>query len=827
MILYTVLPVVAVYLVLFGLGVAHVSSHLRGDAQVLLVEHARHQASRLALLLAQAPALAEGLGDLVLADPQLSQELLYAHLIDGLRRTPAASTAAVAFRSPSRSALMQRGTRAARPLAAGESLARSPGWHVMADSIGFSRPIYRSGKRVGDTWVVVPIADIYRELDAQRTADARLFVRHADNRLLPPPDGDAQLSGLIGTAPLGAGVRPVAPVDGSDYWLINAQVPGFPWWVTAVIPVRSALAEVRHEVWLFAAGLLLSLLVIVAIIGAVARQITRPLETLDDAVQRISGGDFVVAPEVHSQDELGRLASAIGRMARHIADREHQLRSSHQALEQRVAERTSALQEANARLTRQIAETRKTQEALRLANEQAQQANRAKSEFLSNMSHELRTPLHGVLGYAQILRREIDVGDTRRESLDAIERCGQHLLTLINEILDLTKIEAGEMRVEMHATNLMQLISDVCTIVAQRAEQKGLTLRHEVADDVPRDVRTDAGKLRQVLLNLLGNAVKFTSHGSIVLSVGVAADGRLAFAVADSGVGIPEDKIDAIFDAFQQARQGQTVDGTGLGLAISQRLIRLLGGGALRVDSTPGEGSRFSFHIPCETLADSPAARARPAARRGHLAAGQQCSVLVVDANREGRDVVSTLLRHIGCDVEAFEDRDGARRRLGERAVDLVLVDVRLPDEPLPPLVAALRDGAAFGAPKLVAISAHVFADSRQRVQAAGFDDFLAKPFGEQQVLDLIDALTAATLVSAGDATAPPPSWPAALAGSTAERIRTAIAMGDVASLFQLAEDLAGEPGAPPTDVEALAMMARMFDFDGLRDLSERLRAAS
>lgn len=828
MILYTVLPVMAVYLILFVVGVAHMKGHLSRVAQDLLAEHARHQASRLGLLMAQIPALAETIGDQALADPAPSRALLYAHLMDGLRLTPGARTVAVELGNPARSALMERGAAAARPLRDGESLRRPPGWHIVEGDLGLSRPIYRAGRRLGDSWVTLSIAEIYEQIAQQSPPGVDVILRRADGTVLKPVSAPAlPLQRLPKLLPF-IDSQHTRPGElrhaGASFWLQHAPVPGHPWWVIAVIPVATALAELRHELRLFAAGLLLSLL----LIGAAARTVTRPLKTLDTAVRRITAGDFIVSPTVSSDDELSRLAKAIGRMARHIADRENQLRSSHQVLEQRVSERTAALQESNFRLTRQIQQTRNTQEALRLANEQAQQANRAKSEFLSNMSHELRTPLHGVLGYAQILRRDPLINSAQGESLDAIERCGQHLLTLINDILDLTKIEAGEMRVDRQPTALAQLIGDACTIVAQRARQKGLDLRSELADDLPVAILTDPLKLRQILLNLLGNAVKFTTSGSVILAVEQHDDGQLSFEVTDSGVGIPDDKLDAIFDAFQQAREGQAVDGTGLGLAISQRLIRLLGGQQLGVESTPGKGSRFYFCLPCEE-ADAKAMQLR----RGHttppgplhLAPGQTCNVIVVDELTENREVLSTLLGDVGCDVDTFSDRTLAAQRLREKAYDLLLIDVRLPNAELAAITTELRCGETGGRPALVAVSANVFDDTRQQVEMAGFDGFLAKPFSALEVAELIRSSTSVHLIG-GPAEEKPDgaTWPPSLARSTSVRIRQAVEMGDIGSLFQLAEDLADEPGAPQTDVEHMALMARMFDFDGLRHLSERLQ---
>jgi len=836
LILYTVLPVLAVYSLLFWLGVAHVRSHLSDDAQGLLVEHARHQASRLALVLSQVPALAESLGDLVLAEPEKPQALLYAHLIDGLRRTPIAHTAAVALGDVGRGAVMRRGARAGQALAATGAGDWPSGWAIVGDNLRFVRPIHREGLRIGASWVEIAIADLYAEIERLRSPSVRLFVSREDGIPLIPPDMSPRGRTLAALIPQDLPEEQVGTVFGASpaaaYWTVNANLPGHPWRVTAVTATAAALAPARGEAKRFAVGMLVSLVAIVAIIGVVARQITRPLATLDGAVREIAHGNFAVAPEVSSNDELGGLAKAIRRMGGRIAEREQQLRASHDVLEKRVAERTSALRDSNARLQRQIQETRKTEEALRQANAQAQQANRAKSEFLSNMSHELRTPLHGVLGYTQILRRDTATSASQRESLEAIERCGQHLLTLINDILDLTKIEAGQMQVDIEPTDLNQLLEDVHMIVAQRAVAKGLELQLDRAGDLPAGILTDPVKLKQILLNLLGNAVKFTSEGAVTLSVTVTGPGQLGFEVSDTGVGIPSDKIDSIFDAFHQVSEGQAVDGTGLGLTINQRLIGLLGGEALTVESTPGIGSRFRFAIPYRPLADGRLGQLRDGRRsemhRMRLAPGSECRLMVVDELAENRNVVATLLRYADCEVDAVPGLEEAAQRLREQAFDLVLFDVRLLDAGAAEIVNELRSSAIFGTPRLVAVSANVFPGAERSARQAGFDAFLAKPFGEQQLLSLISELLQVRFQEkSGDgAIAPEPQWPAGLAHLTAARIRDAIDLGDVGSLFQLAEELADNPAAPRADVDNMALMARLFDFDGLRSLSERLQEA-
>ena len=838
LVLFTVLPVIAVYSILFWLGVSHVREHLRIEAQNWLVEHARHQASRLALVFSEVPALAESLGDVILANPDQPQSLLYAHLIDGLRRTPIAETAAVAFGSPERGAMMRRGAASGQelPPTAPPAGARLPGWQDTGDTLRFNRPVYRQGRKIGDTWVEFALRDVYTEMERLRSTGITLLLSRDDGGVLLPADTGGVVASLAPLIARDSRTDEVLTVGddgdgGSGYWMVSATLPGAPWRVTAVTPTELALAPARREASMVVLALLLSLFTIMLIIGAVARRITRPLATLDKSVQQIAQGNFEVAPETISDDELGRLASAIRRMAGHIADRENQLRSSHQRLEQRVAARTSALQNSNALLVRQMEETRRTEEALRLAKEQAQQASRAKSEFLSNMSHELRTPLHGVLGYTQILRRDRATSTSQRDSLDAIERCGQHLLTLINDILDLTKIEAGQMQVDIQPTGLRQLLEDVQKIIGQRAHNKGLQLDLELAPGLPDGINTDAVKLKQILLNLLGNAVKFTARGAVALRVGPAPDGRLDFEVVDTGVGIPADKIGGIFDAFHQVRDGHAIDGTGLGLAINRRLIGLLGGEDFGVESTPGSGSRFHFRLPYQPVAlevrNEPAAAGQMHKRQ--LAPGANCSVMVVDRFPENRDVLASLLQYARCDVESFPEPAAATARLHEKAFDLIIIDVRLPDSRAEETVSELRRHAVFGSPRLIAVSGNVFAGTDLLAARAGYDAFLAKPFNDAELFDLIEDLLDIRFETLPAVEQLPLDlnsvrWPDELARDTAQRIQAATALGDAGSLFQLAEELAENPSAPRADVENMALMAKLFDFDGLRSLSERLQ---
>ena len=289
---------------------------------------------------------------------------------------------------------------------------------------------------------------------------------------------------------------------------------------------------------------------------------------------------------------------------------------------------------------RDISERLRHEDELRTAKETAEAATRAKSEFLANMSHELRTPLNGVIGYAQLLHRDRTMTASQRDALDAISACGSHLLDLINDVLDLSKIEAGRMDLETTASDLRQVAIDLRYVIDERAQRKGLVFRSEIAPSVPPRVLLDGRHVRQVLLNLLGNAVKFTAQGEVTMRVDVVDGCRLRFEVIDTGIGIEAENLSAVFQAFRQTRSGAELGGTGLGLTISHRLVRAMGG-ELKVESTPGVGSRFYFDLPLD--------------RRGRVAGAR--------GDRSGRRI-AVVGRAAGTGRAA--DRPRRRRQLGQ-----------------------------------------------------------------------------------------------------------------------------------------------------------------
>jgi signal transduction histidine kinase/DNA-binding NarL/FixJ family response regulator len=457
--------------------------------------------------------------------------------------------------------------------------------------------------------------------------------------------------------------------------------------------------------------------------------------------------------------------------------------------------------------------TQRTEE-LRHAKDAADAANRAKSAFLANMSHELRTPLNGVIGYAQVLMKDRELSTRNRERVQIVQTSGEHLLRMINEVLDLSKIEAGRMELSPVAFHLPQLLRDSAAAISTRLEQKQLEFAFEPAPDLPEFVHGDPVKLRQVIDNLLSNAVKFTAQGRIRLQAAISdpAAGLVRFAVSDTGVGIGETDRAKLFQPFHQATEGRPPEpGTGLGLAISQRMVALMGG-TLAVESTPGAGSTFSFAVRLPAAAAGAAAATPPAARlTGYR--GPRRRVLVVDDVATNRDVLRELLAPL--DFVITEAATGAEALAATREArpDLVLLDLQMPGMNGFELARALRR-EADGAPlKLIAMSASVLSLKRQDAFDAGCDDFLAKPFREDDLLARLGRLLALEWVSE----APEPVRPSRSPfGVTTTRLSPAeleelLACARRGEITQLRRRLAAHPGDPlAATIEGLARNYRM-----------------
>ncbi len=371
-----------------------------------------------------------------------------------------------------------------------------------------------------------------------------------------------------------------------------------------------------------------------------------------------------------------------------------------------------------------------TNTELQQTNRRLEEANSAKRDFLANMSHELRTPLNAVLGYAQLLKREPGMSERQTHGLNTIEQSGQHLLSLISDLLDLTKIEAGKLELHPDMLHLGTFLDVVGDIIRVKAEEKGLAYTQALAPDLPVIV-ADAQRLRQILLNLLGNAVKFTDHGQVSLTVGVlpttAKMVRLHFAVDDSGVGIAPEQQGIIFQPFEQVGDKQRrAGGTGLGLSISRRLVHLMGG-EIQLESRPNKGSRFWFELELP-LATENVALTKIDAGSINGYHGSRKSVLVVDDTTPNRSLLVDLLRPLGFAVSEAVNGQEALQQAQAAPPDLVLTDLVMPVMGGVELIRRLRLTPGLERLPIIVVSASATEQDQADSQLAGASAFLLKP---------------------------------------------------------------------------------------------------
>lgn len=400
-----------------------------------------------------------------------------------------------------------------------------------------------------------------------------------------------------------------------------------------------------------------------------------------------------------------------------------------------------------ARLAAEVAEERLAAEEAQRHRAQAEEASRATSAFLANMSHELRTPLNSILGFAQLMERDRSLSEQHRENLLIIGKSGEHLLGLINDILEMAKIEAGRVTLSESVFDLHHLLSGLEEMFGVQARRKGLPLVFDRGPEVPRFVRADEGKLRQVLINLLGNALKFTTSGRVLLrvwqrQVSSPGDGegpwaRLLFEISDTGQGIAPEEVGALFQAFVQARGGREAkEGTGLGLAISREFVRLMGGD-IRVSSEPGGGATFTFDVRVALQEPADLGEAQESRAVLGLASGQQAyRVLVVDDRWESRHVLMKLLDGVGFEVRGATNGLGAIAQFEAWQPHAIFMDMRMP---LMDGYEATRQikGTELGrATVVVGMTASAFEHNRALVLSVGCDDFLRKPYQDREVLD-------------------------------------------------------------------------------------------
>lgn len=457
----------------------------------------------------------------------------------------------------------------------------------------------------------------------------------------------------------------------------------------------------------------------------VSRSITEPLKQMIEATEDVRAGDLTRRVEIHTGDELEALGDHFNLMADQLETTLHQMED-------------------------EIEERKKAQAELQQAKESAESASRAKSTFLANMSHELRTPLNAILGFAQLMLRRNTVSDKDRNNLEIIIQSGEHLLTLINQVLDMSKIEAGRMTVRETEFNLLRMLEDLESMFRLRADEKAVDFVVEVAPDVPVFVFSDEIKLRQILINLLNNALKFTDSGRVLLQVryesGTAVSKApvhlLHFTVEDSGPGIHPEEMDKVFEAFVRARAGvQSGEGTGLGLSLSRQFARLMGGDMTvrNVRNELGHGAIFEFSLRIKPVEVAEVEMPEHPPEIVGLAPHQpEVKVLVVDDSWENRQVLVEMLRPLGFVIKEANDGKEAVELWRTWLPDLILMDMQMPVMNGFDATQTILKNADGAAPVIIAVTASAFSQEREKILELGCRDFIRKPVQTRTILDSI-----------------------------------------------------------------------------------------
>jgi signal transduction histidine kinase/CheY-like chemotaxis protein len=529
-------------------------------------------------------------------------------------------------------------------------------------------------------------------------------------------------------------------------FLAVTRIEGPDWYFVTVYP-KSLLTGLAFDTarFILILGIISLLIELIVLFLVLRKQVALPLQEFTSATKQLAIGNFnIETPQslpLNRRDEIGELAQSFNGMV-------HQLQESFETLEQRVKERTIELAEAK---------------------EKAEVANQAKSTFLANMSHELRTPLNAILGFAQIMHNSRTLPSEHVDNVKIINRSGEYLLSLINDVLDMSKIEAGKITLDEQNFDLHRLLDEVHNLFYLKAKDKHLQLLIEGDDTVPRYIRTDGNKLRQVLLNLLSNALKFTQEGGVSLHVNeispvspllkgkrkskekmdkeemkskeeMGDEYQIHFRVEDTGVGIAEAELSQLFEAFGQTATGKaSQQGTGLGLAISRQFVQLMGG-AISVQSIVGKGTVFNFSICVQKVKIAEIAdEQRPTPQVIALEPNQpRYRILIVDDKWDNRQLLIRLLHPLGFELKEADNGQQALNLFEKWSPHLVWMDIRMPIMNGLEATNRIKATSKGQETKIIALTASALQEERENILSAGCDEFLRKPFKYTDIFDLM-----------------------------------------------------------------------------------------
>lgn len=543
---------------------------------------------------------------------------------------------------------------------------------------------------------------------------------------------------------------------------------------------------------------LASFLAIFAIIVIIInRYVTYPLQSLSKGMQVVGAGNYQYTVENYP-GEFGVLEQNFTGMIRQISDQQRHLNDLNQQLEQRIQERTQALQ-------------------------QAESANVAKSEFLANMSHELRTPLNAVLGYAQIFMRDANLSEKQKDGISIIKNSSEHLLTLINDILDLSKVESDRIELDPSEIHLNSFLRKTVQAFELRAQQKGIAFIFEPTPNLPTGIYADEKRIRQILINILGNAIKFTRHGGVTFRVAQEQE-YLLFSVEDTGIGIDKDNLECIFQPFQQAGDKHfRPEGTGLGLAITQRLVNLMNG-KLELTTTLGKGSIFTIKLPLVAIdqVEPPSQLDKPLIVGF---SGVSKKIIISDDKWENRAVIAHLLQALG--FETFEAANGREclELLYSVKPDLIITDLVMPNLDGFETLRQIRN--AGNTLPVIATSASIFEFNQQRSFESGFDAFLEKPIHVDKLLATLQDLLAINWIYSSTPESEEiqiiqPEQPYSDSCSeeiTVEQAKIILELGKLGDIEGINQEIAKLRNTAPELAVKLATLAAEFETDAIAEM--------